>query len=130
MFSICKSDLTLSFMTEANNIPVTEDDLNTTAPNPQPDVWKMPEPVFRRTSGRLPQSFEKNYGSPSEDSGAAAADIDPPAANAENAELSTAHLEPKPKHPTVKIILVLLGLAAMVGFIVVFLTVLYFYFFR
>jgi hypothetical protein len=117
-------------MTEANNIPVTEDDLNTTAPNPKPDVWKMPEPVFRRTSGRLPQSFLKNYSSPSEGAEPAAADIDPPTASVENAELSTAHLQPKPKHPTVKIILVLLGLAAMVGFIVVFLTVLYFYFFR
>lgn len=132
MFSICKSDLTLSFMTEANDIPVAEDDLNTTAPNPKPDVWRMPEPVFRRTSGRLPQNFQKNYGSPSEGSEPAAADIDPPAvvADAENGESSTAHLQSKPKHPTVKLILVLLGLAAMIGFIVVFLTVVYFYFFR
>ena len=43
----------------------TEEDVNTTPPNPQPangkSGWTMPEPVFRRTSGYLPQGFEKRF---------------------------------------------------------------------
>jgi hypothetical protein len=49
-------------------IPQTEpvsDDVNTTPPNPSTadgkSGWKMPEPVFRKTSGYLPQGFEKRF---------------------------------------------------------------------
>jgi hypothetical protein len=49
-------------------IPQTEpvsDDVNTTPPNPAAadgkSGWKMPEPVFRKTSGYLPQGFEKRF---------------------------------------------------------------------
>ena len=49
-------------------IPQTDpvsDDVNTTPPNPAmvdgKSGWKMPEPVFRKTSGYLPQGFEKRF---------------------------------------------------------------------
>lgn len=42
-----------------------EEDVNTTPPNP-PQVngksgWTMPQPVFRKTSGYLPQGYEKRF---------------------------------------------------------------------
>jgi hypothetical protein len=54
---------------------VSEEERNTETPDPQADIataipqrppdagkeWKMPEPVFRQTSGYLPQGFEKRY---------------------------------------------------------------------
>ena len=43
----------------------TEEDVNTTPPNPQmadgKGGWTMPAPVFRKTSGYLPQGFEKRF---------------------------------------------------------------------
>lgn len=43
----------------------TEEDVNTTPPNPQTvndkSGWSMPKPVFRKTSGYLPQGFEKRF---------------------------------------------------------------------
>ena len=102
---------------------VDDEDLSTTAPNPRPEVWKMPDPVFRKTSGRLPRSFEREYFAEAEtqESPKPALVTDPN---------PTPHVEPKPKSPTLKIILVVLGLAAMVAFIAVFLTVVYFFFLR
>ena len=42
-----------------------EDELSTTPPNPALETdedtgWKMPKPVFRKTSGYLPQGFAKS----------------------------------------------------------------------
>jgi hypothetical protein len=118
---------------EANNNPQAiedDDELNTTAPQSKPEVWKMPEPIFRKTSGKLPQGFVKTefvsegatpepQGDPSEDP-----PDDPPN------ESVVAYAEPKPQNPALKILLVLLGMGAMIAFIVVFLTVLYFLFWR
>ena len=44
--------------------PSDEDELSTTPPNPALETeedtgWKMPKPVFRKTSGYLPQGYEK-----------------------------------------------------------------------
>jgi hypothetical protein len=44
--------------------PSDEDELSTTPPNPALETeddtgWKMPKPVFRKTSGYLPQGFAK-----------------------------------------------------------------------
>ena len=110
-------------MTEANEIPVVEDDLNTTAPQSKPEAWKMPEPVFRRTSGKLPQGFEKIAGIPSEQS----QQSEISGSSAQPANLTP---DPKPRNPILKIIVVVLGLVAMIAFLVVFLTVVYFYFLR
>lgn len=46
--------------------PAVEEEANTTPPNPPAPVdgksdWKMPDPVFRKTSGYLPEGFEKRY---------------------------------------------------------------------
>ena len=50
-------------LNQPNQIP--EDDVNTTPPNPGQNSaksgWSMPEPVFRKTSGYLPQGFEKKF---------------------------------------------------------------------
>src|SRR5690348_15810236 len=98
------------------NIPL-DDELNTTAPQDnRPTVWKMPEPIFRRTSGRLPQGFEKQFSS-AESSGPASPAID-------------TYVEPKPKSPTLKIVVVGLAVTAMVAFIIAFLTIIYYFFWR
>src|SRR5687767_4976087 len=93
----------------------TDDDLKTTVPNIKPVEWKMPEPVFRKTSGRLPESFVQRSFSEAE--------------NISQPE-SPSVPEPAPKSPTVKIVIVALALAAMIAFIAVFLTVVYFMFLR
>ena len=110
-------------MTEANNIPAVDDDLNTTAPQSEPEPWKMPEPVFRRTSGKLPQGFEKDihFSSSEAEQSEAPGNLPHEAYRAP---------EPAPRSPVLKIVLVVLGLVAMIAFLVVFLTVVYFYFLR
>lgn len=105
-----------------NSVSLTDDDLNTTAPNAPGDVWKMPEPVFLKTSGKLPQGFAKSYEPDLADS----ADV----GNIETPNVSASLAEPKPANAKLKLVLVFLGLAAMIAFIVVFLTVLYFFFWR
>ena len=97
---------------------LADDELDTTAPQSKSAVWKMPEPVFRKTSGRLPSAFVRDIaGAPSETAPA-------PTPAEQNA------VDPKPKNPTLKVIVVLLGLAAMIAFLIVFLTVVYFFFLR
>ncbi|MBA3353809.1 MAG: hypothetical protein H0U23_15550, partial [Blastocatellia bacterium] len=107
-----------------------DDDLNTTAPSPQPDVWKMPEPVFRQTSGKLPTGYERTYSVDPIPATESATANEPTAADISNPGDSINPVEPKPKNPTLKFILVLLGLAAMIAFLIVFLTIVYFFFWR
>ena len=95
-----------------------DDDINTTMPQPKAEVWKMPEPVFRRTSGRLPKGFAKD-----------AAD-EPITAEVPPATIASIEVEPKPKSPALKMIVVGLALAAMIAFLIVFLTIIYFFFLR
>src|SRR5688500_12747124 len=97
----------------------TEDDLNTTVPNIRPDEWRMPEPVFQKTSGRLPESFVQRFQPPDA--------AEPDAAHDPSVPLAP---EPQPKRPTLKVVIVVLALAAMIAFIGVFLTVVYFMFLR
>ena len=104
---------------EANNLPI-DDELSTTAPEDNHTAWKMPEPVFKRTSGRLPKGFEKQILPGDADEGEETL----PAIPADR------YTEPKPKNPTLKILVVVLALIAMVAFIIAFLTVLYFVFLR
>jgi hypothetical protein len=105
---------------EANSNPMTtDDDLKTTVPNIRADDWKMPDPVFRKTSGRLPESFIRKP----EPVTAAEPEtvVDAPAPSSP---------EPKPKNPALKIVIVALAITAMIAFIAVFLTVVYFMFLR
>ena len=114
-----------------NSVPlVDDDDLNTTAPSPRPNVWKMPEPVFRQTSGKLPTGYERNYSADPTPATESATANEPTADDISSPGASINPVEPKPKNPTMKIILVLLGLAAMIAFLIVFLTIVYFFFWR
>ena len=101
------------------------DDLDTTAPQSKPVEWVMPEPVFRRTSGKLPSSFVKDVGADpvSENSTPPAIEDATPSSPPPN-PIS----EPRPKSPVLKIVVVLLGLSAMVAFLIVFLSVVYYFF--
>ena len=74
----------------------TEEDVNTTPPNPQMSDgkggWTMPEPVFRKTSGYLPQGYEKRF---SQDDIRSSADDNDSTAEMPAPELS-ADIEPQP----------------------------------
>jgi hypothetical protein len=110
---------------------VDDEELDATAPGSQePAEWQMPEPVFRQTSGKLPQGFEKNYGTAVASAPEATSENDSPAADASDAYTPNSYVEPRPKSSAIKLVLVLLGLGAMIAFIVVFLTVLYFFFLK
>ena len=100
-----------------------EEELTTTAPNPRPEAWKMPDPVFRKTSGRLPKNFEREYF-------AEPVTQESPKPAPSSTVDAASQPEPLPKSPTLKIILVVLGLLAMIAFIAVFLSVVYFMFLR
>jgi hypothetical protein len=113
---------------EPENTTIPDDDLNTTAPQSKPDVWKMPEPVFRKTSGKLPQGVLSEVGTDE-----TSEDPVPPAQETPDPPSAVAPISPPvvaPKSSAVKMILVLLGLAAMTAFLIVFLTVFYFFFLR
>lgn len=113
----------------ANSVAQTVDeDLNTTAPNP-PVKWQMPEPVFRKTSGKLPQGFEKEFEKARTENAAKVAG-DKPIEDQDPIKLDQSYNDLTAKHSTLKLVLVLLGVAAMIGFLVVFLTVVYFFFLR
>ncbi len=101
----------------ADTNPSIEDDLNTTAPQSKPAVWTMPEPVFRRTSGRLPKGFAPDSTGEFDNTSQAPGSVQ-------------AYVEPKPKNATMKIVVVALALVAMVAFIIAFLSILYFFFWR
>ena len=111
---------------DAKNPTIEDDELSTTAPNPPEEVWTMPEPVFRKTSGKLPQGFVKKFAPAVDDE----ADETPPVDDPVESAPPESAPEPKPSSPVLKIILVLLGLGAMIAFIVVFLSVVYFMFLR
>lgn len=115
-----------------NSVTLTDDDdLNTTAPSPRSDVWKMPEPVFQQTSGKLPAGYERNYSGDATAATESATANEPAAADSGNPGASMIKpVEPQPKNPTLKIVLVLLGLAAMIAFLIAFLTIIYFFFWR
>ena len=104
----------------ADTNPAIDDELNTTAPQDKPAPWKMPEPVFRRTSGRLPKGYAEE-----------SASVFASRESSESSQDSVrAYEEPKPKSGALKLVVVVLGIAAMIAFIAVFLTFLYFFFLR
>jgi hypothetical protein len=105
-------------MTEAHDIEEFDEEINTTAPQDKPATWTMPAPVFRKTSGRLPKAFENRL----DKADAVQINSGPDVVDSDS--------EPKPKSHTLKIVVVALALAAMIAFLVVFLTVVYFFFLR
>ena len=114
----------MTYMTPdtTDNIQEFDDDIDTTVPQETPSPWKMPAPVFRKTSGRLPKDFVRHIGD------VGAVNVIPEPDESSNAVASYA--EPKPKSHTLKLVVLGLALAAMIAFLVVFLTVVYFFFLR
>ena len=112
-----------------------DQDQVTTAASPRPNVWKMPDPVFRKTSGRLPQGYEKELANARAEHAAADEAQQHTTPDQESADpvVSAApdpDRRPAPDTSSFKLILVLLGIAAMIAFIAVFITVVYFFFLR
>ena len=128
----------------------TEEDVNTTPPNPQPangkSGWTMPEPVFRKTSGYLPQGFEKRF---AQDELKAANDndttaempapdldavIEPQPDIGEHADdpLSAGHAQATAAVPAkrsgAKLLLIVLGLLLALGLIVVLIAAVYLFY--
>jgi len=104
-----------------NDAMATDDDLKTTVPNMRPDEWKMPDPVFKKTSGRLPKPFERKAG---------AGDTSAPEVVSDPLGSYVQTPEPSPKSPVLKLVIVALALAAMIAFIALFLTFAYFFYLR
>lgn len=92
----------------------TDDDLETKIPDIKPAEWKMPDPIFRKTSGRLPESFVQKHQPVVEPDGDAPSVLP----------------KAEPKSAALKMVIVAIALAAMIAFIAVFLTVVYFLFLR
>jgi hypothetical protein len=122
-------------------------------------AWRMPEPVFRQSSGYLPQGFEKRFGSEANGAGVAAAEAAEPGNTGATEESAPA--EPPPAAPSVtdiqpqpdlteefpaenafepapakpqrsrgmRIFLALLGIAAMIIFAVAFVSLIVYLFF-
>jgi hypothetical protein len=110
------------------------------------DGWKMPEPVFRQTSGYLPQGFEKRFapaaaGSPpaseEADAGsvaraAAAPAVEPQPDILEELpppdEPEQSKIPQKSKGGVGRILLILFGLLVVFVFILLFLAVVYYFY--
>lgn len=128
----------------------TEEDVNTTPPNPQPangkSGWTMPEPVFRKTSGYLPQGFEKRFAQdelkaaddkdttaemPAPDLDAVIEpqpDIGEPADDPLSAEHAQATAAVPAKRSGAKLLLIVLGLLLALGLIVVLIAAVYLFY--
>lgn len=118
---------------EAKQIDHPDEDIDTTAPQSEPEVWRMPEPVFRRTSGKLPKAFVDQMNetiSSGDDVQAHSAETSIPVEPPSTASSVDAAPVVKPKSDLLKLVVVALALGAMIAFIVVLVTVVYFLFLR
>lgn len=120
--------------------PASAVPLPTETPKREPKgEWKMPEPIFRQTSGKLPEGFEKKV---FEEGPAAATQTAPTPAPAEiqpqpdvSEEFTHAELfdeqegETPPKRTGMKLVLAILGVLGMIALALIFLAVVYFLFF-
>jgi hypothetical protein len=128
----------------------SEEDVNTTPPNPpakdgNSGGWSMPEPVFRKSSGFLPQGFEKRF---SQDEIKSSAN-DRDSTGELLAPEMAADIEPQPEIPDIledgptmdqstvaapkrgsaaKVIFTILGLLLVLALVVVFIAVVYYLF--
>jgi hypothetical protein len=149
---------------ESGEVPAAEnEDLDTTPPNPASSAaapasapsqkkWEMPKPVFRRSSGYLPQGFapaalgnEDTTEIPNAGAVAAAGPEEAPPAPIQASEIV---VEPQPELPdetipeapgdppaqekkrsgAVRVVLLVIALLAIIGFAAVFLSVIWFLF--
>jgi hypothetical protein len=106
---------------EADELPIVDDeDIDTTTPQSKNETWTMPEPVFRKTSGRLRKESETPVDNgEAESSSSVSPDV-----------VAHALTEPKPKSPTTKIVLVALAVIALAVFVIALVTIVYFLFLR
>ena len=118
-----------------------EDDVNTTPPNPPAKdgkaAWTMPEPVFKKTSGYLPQGYEKLFPKAEVDDSNSTAEMpavdvepQPEIADQGDAALSengAAAVAPK-KSSGLKMVFMVLGTLFAIALVVVFIAVIYFLF--
>ncbi len=132
-----------------DNYPQTPSEANAAAPakTGEPEAerpegqWKMPEPVFRQTSGKLPAGFEKKVFNhePSAESASPkpvstpAVDIQPQPDVSEEFTLDEVFAEQRteepPKRRGVGIILAVVGIIGMIALAVLLLAIIYFLFF-
>lgn len=129
--------------------PVPDEEMNTTPPNPPQSgatgAWSMPEPVFKQTSGYLPQGYEKNFPQVEPEPVATADDSIEPAMVAAFAEediepqpditeapdlpVAVAGTPQPPKNGgAMKVIFTLFGLLVALAIIIVFIAVIYSFF--
>ena len=115
-----------------------EDDVNTTPPNPpakdSKTGWSMPEPVFKKTSGYLPQGYEKLFPQTSVDDSNStaempAADVEPQpdiADHTDDAEPGSGAVAAAPKKSSgLKMVFMILGVLFAIALVVVFIAVIY-----
>jgi hypothetical protein len=114
-----------------------EDDVNTTPPNPPAKDgkagWSMPEPVFKKTSGYLPQGYENLFPKASVDANSTvempAADVEPQPQIADHAEdaipANGAVAAASKKSSGLKMVLMILGVLFAIALVVVFIAVIY-----
>jgi len=122
------------------------DEMNTTPPNPQQSGgggWSMPEPIFKKTSGYLPQGYEKKFSQDEiktevdDDTSTASmerpvglTDVEPQPEIAEIvAETPVATTDPQPKKSgAAKVIFSLFGILVAIGLVLIFIAVVYYLF--
>jgi hypothetical protein len=126
-----------------------EDEVNTTPQNPPAKDgkggWTMPEPVFRKTSGYLPQGFEKKFAPAELKGGREDSTAEMPAPNIstgiepqpdihdtldEGIGPAVAAAVPAPKKSSgAKVIFAILGILITLALVVVIIAVIYFLYF-
>jgi len=120
----------------------SEDDVNTTPPNPPAKDtttgWSMPEPVFRKTSGYLPQGYADKFDQTPVPSGDSESTAEMPAPgigpqpdidSSESPNLPTAAVRTAPtKSSTAKVVFMVVGVIFALALIAVFIAVVYFLF--
>ena len=132
--------------------PSEEDELSTTPPNPaiEPEEdgsggWKMPKPVFRKTSGYLPQGFAEKYPQAevreNGDEVSSVAQSEQPVGHVDvepqpdiheshpGLDVPTETVKPVKKGGAAKVFFTILGLLVALFLIVAFITLIYFLFF-
>lgn len=127
-----------------------EEDVNTTPPNPAQSSgeagWTMPDPVFRKTSGYLPQGYEKKFSQEEiksevdDDSSTASmprpvgltdVDVEPQPEIADHHEepVATATPPTAKKGGAMKVVFSLFGILVALGLLLVFIALIYYLFF-
>lgn len=96
-------------MNDDDNTPNGEaqadEDLDNTPPQEKTPAanakggWQMPEPVFRKTSGYLPQGFEKQFGTAAQASPEAESEDEPNEVAAQEAETAEVPVQESAKAP-------------------------------